>query len=213
MLDELRREVCRLNKLLPAEGLVRMTSGNVSGRDPESGRMVIKPSGVPFAELTPESMVVMNLEGEVVEGNLKPSSDAYTHLVVYRQRPEVCGMVHTHSNYATAWAAIGEPIPCALTAMADEFGCDIPLGDFCLIGHEAIGEEIVRAIGSSTAIIMRNHGVFTIGRSARQAVKAAVMLEDAAKTLAVARSMGEIQPIGADNVAKLHDRYQNAYGQ
>lgn len=213
MLEDLRAEVCRLNQQLPAEGLVRMTSGNVSARDPETNRMVIKPSGVAFADLTPESMVIMDMDGAVVTGSLKPSSDAHTHLVVYRERDDIHGMVHTHSNYATAWAATGQPIPCSLTAMADEFGCDIPVGAFCLIGHEQIGQEIVRTIGTSTAIIMQNHGVFTIGKTPAHAVKAAVMVEDAAKTLAIAKSIGTIRPIEPEDVNRLHQRYQNDYGQ
>lgn len=213
MLDKLKEHVCEMNKILPREGLVRMTSGNVSGRDPKNNLMVIKPSGVSFADLIPGVMVVMDMDGNVVEGELKPSSDAYTHLVVYRQREDVGGMVHTHSNYATAWAATGQPIPCSLTSMADEFGCDIPVGDFCLIGHEAIGEEIVRSIGKSRAIIMQNHGVFTIGKDAKAAVKAAIMLEDAAKTLAIAKSIGNIIPIADNDVEKLHHRYQTEYGQ
>ena len=213
MIEELKAEVCAQNKRLPAERLVRMTSGNVSGRDPESGQMVIKPSGVAFEDLTPEAMVVMDIDGNVVEGDLKPSSDAYTHLAVYRRMGWVRGMVHTHSNHATAWAATGTPLPCALTAMADEFGCDIPVGKFCLIGHEEIGNEIVNAIGSSRAILMQNHGIFTIGRSPAAAVKAAVMVEDAAKTLSIAKGIGEIIPIRPEDIDKLHARYQNDYGQ
>lgn len=213
MLEQLKAEVCMWNRRLPAEGLVRWTSGNVSGRDFERNLMVIKPSGVAFEDLTPESMVVMDMDGTVVEGSLKPSSDAYTHLVVYRKMPWVGGMTHTHSNYATAWAATGQAIPCSLTAMCDEFGCDIPIGAFCLIGNEAIGEEIVRSIGPCTAIVMQNHGPFTIGKNPKSAVKAAVYLEDCARTLAIARGLGPIVPITPDNIAKAHARYQNEYGQ
>ncbi len=213
MLDELKGDVCRLNRELPKHGLVVLTSGNVSGRDPASNRMVIKPSGVGFDDLTPEKMVVMELDGAVVEGDLKPSSDAYTHLAVYRARDDIHGMVHTHSNYATAWAALGEPIPVCLTAQCDAFGRDIPVGDFCLIGNEAIGEEIVRSIGSCAAILMRNHGVFTIGKTPAKAIKNAVAVEDLAKTMAIARSMGAPVPIDPDNVKKAYERYQSQYGQ
>ena len=159
LLEELRTEVCAANKALLTEGLVTMTSGNVSGRDPESNLMVIKPSGVSFPDLTPESIVVLDMSGNVVEGEHGPSSDTATHLWVYRNRDDVHGMVHTHSNYATAFAAAGTPIPCVLTAIADEFGCDIPLGGYAAIGGKEIGEEILRSIGMSTAILMKNHGV------------------------------------------------------
>lgn len=213
MLEAMKEDVCAWNRRLPSEGLVRWTSGNVSARDFESNLMVIKPSGVAFEDLTPEMMVVMDMDGKVVEGTLKPSSDAYTHLVVYRKMPHIGGMTHTHSNYASAWAATGQPIPCALTAMCDEFGCDIPVGEFCLIGNEAIGEEIVRAIGKCTAIIMQNHGPFTIGTSAKAAVKAAIYLEDCARTLAIARGLGPIIPITPENISMAHARYQNEYGQ
>jgi L-ribulose-5-phosphate 4-epimerase len=213
LLESLREDVCRQNKRLPAEGLVRGTSGNVSGRDPETNRMVIKPSGVPFEEIAPATMVVMEMDGTVAEGECKPSSDAYTHLVVYRAREDVHGMVHTHSNYATAWAALGKPIPVCLTAHCDEFGRAIPVGDFRLIGHEQIGEEILRRIGDCTAILMRNHGVFTIGASPAKAVKAAVALEDIARTMAIASAMGAPLVIDPENVAAAHRRYRNDYGQ
>ncbi len=213
MLESLKSEVCELNRRLPAEGLVRLTSGNVSGRDPDTNRMVIKPSGVPFDELTPDLMIVFDLDGTIVEGTLKPSSDAYTHLVVYREMAEVHGMVHTHSNYATAWAAVGRPLPCALTAMCDAFGCDIPIGGFCLIGNEQIGREIVRSIGRAPAILMRNHGVFTIGKTPHKAFVHAVTVEDTAKTLAIAEGLGTIQPIAPDKIEQAHRRYQSEYGQ
>ncbi len=213
MLEDLKDVVVEGNQQLQSEGLVRWTSGNVSARDADSGLMVIKPSGVAFDDLHRDVMVVMNLDGEVVEGNLKPSSDAWTHLAIYRERDDVFGVTHTHSNYATAWAATAQPLPCALTAMADVFGGDVPLGDFCLIGSEAIGKEVVRKIGRSPAILMQNHGVFTIGKSVHDAVKAAVMVEDAAQTLAIAKGVGQLLPIPAEEVAKLNDRYQNEYGQ
>ena len=163
MLDQLRIDVCKLNQDLPRYGLVTWTSGNVSGRDPESGLVVIKPSGVPFEELTPENQVIVDLEGNVIEGALKPSSDVHAHLYVYRHRPDVMGVVHTHSNYATAFAALGKPIPVYLTAMADEFGGPIPIGAYAKVGNDEIGREIVRSIGDSPAILMKNHGVFTVG--------------------------------------------------
>ncbi|NLD43821.1 MAG: L-ribulose-5-phosphate 4-epimerase [Chloroflexi bacterium] len=213
MLEQLRRQVCEANLMLPKSGLVTWTSGNVSGRDPETGLVVIKPSGVRYEKMTPADMVVIDLEGNIVEGPLVPSVDAPTHLVVYRQRPDVGGVVHTHSPYATAFAALGKPIPVYLTAIADEFGCGIPVGDYAQIGGEEIGLEIVRSIGDSPAILMKNHGVFTIGPNAMAAVKAAVMTEDVARTVFFALQMGQPEEIPADEVARAHRRYVEQYGQ
>ncbi len=213
MLEGLRERVCRLNQELEKQGLVTMTSGNVSGRDPETGLVVIKPSGVAYEKLTPENMVVVTREGKVAEGTLKPSVDTATHLYVYRQRAEINGVVHTHSNYATVFAAAGKGIPCALTAMADEFGGAIPLGPYAAIGEEEIGKAIVEHIGGSKAILMRNHGVFTIGASPEAAVKSAVMVEDAARTCYLAMQIGELSEIPADEVARAHKRYREKYGQ
>jgi L-ribulose-5-phosphate 4-epimerase len=214
-IDRLRGEVCRLHALLPLNGLVAWTSGNVSARVPGADLMVIKPSGVDYEDLTPESMVLCDLYGNVVEGEYQPSSDTGSHAYVYRHRPDVGGVVHTHSTYATAWSARAEPIPCVITAMADEFGGDIPVGPFALIGDEAIGKGIVETLAAhrSPAVLMRNHGVFTIGKNARAAVKAAVMTEDVARTVHLARAYGEPIPIPSADIDALHHRYTNVYGQ
>ncbi len=213
MLNALREIVCAMNKELPRHGLVTMTSGNVSGRDPDTGLVVIKPSGISFDALTPDDLVVVDLTGAVVEGRLAPSVDTATHLVVYRARPDVHGMVHTHSNYATSFAALGRPIPAVLTAIADEFGGPIPCGPYCQIGEEQIGQAIVDSIGCSPAIIMQNHGVFTIGPTPQAAVKAAVMCEDVAKTVHLALLLGTPIPIPEEEVARGHRRYVEKYGQ
>ncbi len=197
---------------LPTENLVTMTSGNVSGRDPETNLMVIKPSGVKFPDLTPESMVVLDMNGKVVEGEFGPSSDTATHLWVYRNRDDVHGMVHTHSNYATAFAAANRPIPCVLTAIADEFGCDIPVGGYAAIGGKAIGEELLRSIGRSPAILMKNHGVFTIGPTVEKALKAAVMVEDVAKTVWLALQMGTPDRLTDEEIEANYVRYHTRYG-
>jgi L-ribulose-5-phosphate 4-epimerase len=212
-MDELRREVCALHAELPRNGLVAWTSGNVSARVGDA--MVIKPSGVAYDDLTPESMVVCDLHGEPLEGTLAPSSDAATHGYVYRHMAEVGGIAHTHSAYATAWAIHGEPIPCVMTAMADEFGGEIPVGPFALIGDEEIGRGIVETLGEhrSRAVLMRSHGVFALGESARQAVKRAVMCEDVARTVHLARMLGPVAPLEAAQVDALYHRYQNVYGQ
>jgi L-ribulose-5-phosphate 4-epimerase len=211
----LREEVCRLHGELTRWGLVAWTSGNVSARVPGADLLVIKPSGVSYDELTPQTMVVTDLEGRLVEGDHSPSSDTEAHAYVYRHMPEVGGVVHTHSPYATAWAARGEPIPCSITAMADEFGGDIPIGPFALIGSDAIGRGIVETLAGhpSPAVLMRQHGPFTIGPDARAAVKAAVMCEDAARTLHFARQLGDVERLPDHAVESLHDRYQNVYGQ
>lgn len=211
----LRQEVCRLHTELTRWGLVTWTSGNVSARVPGADLMVIKPSGVTYDDLTPESMVVTTLDGDVVEGEHAPSSDTDAHAYVYRAMPQVGGVVHTHSPYATAWAARGEAIPCVLTAMADEFGGEIPVGPFALIGGDDIGKGIVATLTGhrSPAVLMRNHGVFTIGATAKAAVKAAVMCEDVARTVHIARVGGEPIPIEQHHIDALYDRYQNVYGQ
>lgn len=211
----LRQEVASLHGELTRYQLVVWTAGNVSARVPGQDLLVIKPSGVAYDDLTPQSMVVCDLQGKVVEGEHAPSSDTEAQAYVYRQMPHVGGVVHTHSTYATAWAARGEPIPCVLTMMADEFGGAIPVGPFALIGDDSIGRGIVETLtdSKSPAVLMRNHGVFTIGKDARSAVKAAVMCEDVARTVHIARQLGEPQPIAQSDVDSLFDRYQNAYGQ
>ena len=213
MLEHLKEEVYRLHLELPKYRLVVWTGGNVSARDAESGLVVIKPSGVPYEELRPEDHVVVNLEGDVVEGDLKPSSDTASHLYIYRHRPEINGVVHTHSPYATAFAALGRPIPVYLTAIADEFGGPIPCAGFALIGGEEIGQQVIEHIGESPAVLLKNHGVFTVGATAEAAVKAAVMVEDAARTVWLALQLGQPEEIPPEDVAKLHHRYTHVYGQ
>ncbi|HEX5828464.1 MAG TPA: L-ribulose-5-phosphate 4-epimerase [Candidatus Limnocylindrales bacterium] len=213
MLQAQREELVALHALLPRYELVVWTGGNVSVRDPGTGLVAIKPSGVDYEDLAPESMVVLDLDGTVVEGDHKPSSDTYSHLYIYRNRPDVNGVVHTHSRHATAFAAVGRSIPVYLTAQADEFGTEIPCAGFSLIGDEGIGKLVVDTIGTSSACLLKNHGVFTIGPSARAAVKAAVMVEDIAATVFMALQLGTPDEIPAADVAKLHDRYMNVYGQ
>lgn len=213
MLEELRAEVCRLNCELSRQGLVTWTSGNVSGRDPATGLVVIKPSGVTFDQLTPENMVVVDDAGKVVEGSLKPSVDTPSHLYIYRQRPEVGGIVHTHSPYATAYAACGLEIPVYLTAHADEFGGPIPCSGYAQIGEEQVGEEVVRTLRRGPAVLLRNHGVFTIGVTAEKALKAAVMCEDVARIGWLARALGKPIEIPPEEVERGFRRYREKYGQ
>ncbi|WP_038951582.1 L-ribulose-5-phosphate 4-epimerase [Aeromicrobium massiliense] len=214
-LRELRHEVCALHEQLTRYQLVVWTAGNVSARVPGHDLLVIKPSGVAYDALTPENMVVCDLDGRVLEGDHAPSSDTEAQAYVYRHMPHVGGVVHTHSTYATAWAARGEPVPCVLTMGADEFGGEIPVGPFAIIGDDSIGRGIVETLqdSRSPAVLMRNHGVFTIGPTARAAVKAAVMCEDVARTVHVSRQLGEPIPVEPQHVDALYERYQNVYGQ
>ncbi len=211
---ELRQELVNLHLELPRNHLVSWTGGNISARAGDH-HLLIKPSGQRFEHLTPESMVHMTLEGEVLEGGLKPSSDTATHAYIYQNMPRVGGIVHTHSPYATAWSAVGREIPCILTAMADEFGGPIPLGGFALIGGEEIGREVVRVLEhhASPAILMQSHGVFTIGKTPEEALKAAIMCEDVARTVFLAHQLGSPLELPQGSIQKLHHRYQNIYGQ
>ena len=213
MLENIKEEVCQLNLELPKNNLVVWTGGNVSVRDPETGYVVIKPSGIKFKDLKPDQMVVVDLDGNTIEGDLKASSDTASHLYIYRHMPDVNGVVHTHSNYATAFAALGKPIPPVLTAIADEFGGPIPCGDFALIGGEEIGKIVVDSIGHSPACLLKNHGVFAVGSTGEKALKAAVMTEDVAKTVSIALQMGQPDEIATEDIARLYDRYTNVYGQ
>jgi len=213
MLEHLKEEVYQLHLELPKNQLVVWTSGNVSARDPRTDYVVIKPSGVRYEDLRPEQMVVVGLDGQRIEGDLKPSSDTASHLYIYRHRPDVNGVVHTHSPYATAFAALGQPIPVYLTAMADEFGGPIPCGGFALIGGEEIGQVVVESIGDSPAVLLKNHGVFTIGPTAEAAVKAAVIVEDVARMVWLALQLGQPDEIAPEDVARLYHRHTYDYGQ
>ncbi len=213
MLEALRDELWRLHLELPKNNLVTWTGGNISARDPETGYVAIKPSGVRYEDLRPEDIVIVDLEGNCIEGNLKASSDTASHLYIYRYRPDVNGVVHTHSRYATAFAALGRPIPVYLTAHGDEFGGPIPCGGFALIGGEEIGKIVVDTIGDSRAVLLKNHGVFTVGATPQEAVKAAVMVEDVAWTVWIALQIGQPDEIPSEQVAKLYHRYSHEYGQ
>ncbi|MGW9628264.1 L-ribulose-5-phosphate 4-epimerase [Microbacterium sp. NPDC055521] len=223
-IQAVRTDVARLHAELVRYGLVVWTGGNVSGRvrisdDGGADLFVIKPSGVSYDDLAPENMILCDLDGNVVPGSAgsdrSPSSDTAAHAYVYRHMPEVGGVVHTHSTYAVAWAARGEEIPCVITAMADEFGGPIPVGPFAIIGDDSIGRGIVDTLTGhrSRAVLMQNHGPFTIGVDAKDAVKAAVMVEDVARTVHHAREAGPLIPIPQHAIDALFDRYQNVYGQ
>lgn len=215
MLEKLRQIVCELHAELPHNNLVAWTSGNISARDPDSNLVVIKPSGIKFPDLRPENMVVVNIDGQIVEGSYKASSDTTSHCYIYRHMPNVNGIVHTHSRFATAFATHGRSIPCITTAMGDEFGGDIPCGGFALIGGQEIGQIVVETLqGSrSPACLLQSHGVFTVGATAEKAVKAAVMTEDNAAIAWASLLMGTPLTLAPNDIDKLYDRYQNVYGQ
>jgi L-ribulose-5-phosphate 4-epimerase len=218
-IERVRVDVARLHALLPRYELVIWTGGNISGRVPGADLFVIKPSGVEYEDLAPDNMILCDLDGNVIPGapgsERSPSSDTAAHAYVYRNMAHVGGVVHTHSTYATAWAARGAAIPCVITGMADEFGGEIPVGPFAIIGDDSIGRGIVQTLSGhrSRAVLMQNHGVFTIGKDAKDAVKAAVMCEDVARTIHIAKQLGEPIPIPQDKIDALFDRYQNVYGQ
>ncbi|WP_058235279.1 L-ribulose-5-phosphate 4-epimerase [Devriesea agamarum] len=212
MLEQLKEEVCEGNLALARSGLVAWTGGNLSARDESGDVIVIKPSGVRYSEMTPDDMVVVSMDGRVIEGHRGPSSDTQSHLGIYRGRDDVRSVVHTHSRYATAFAAVGREIPCCLTAIADEFGGPVPCGGYAPIGGDAIGREVLAKIGRSPAILMKQHGVFTIGPSINKALQAAVMVEDVARTVAIAESLGDIEILPDEEIEANYDRYHNRYG-
>ncbi|MCF2706035.1 L-ribulose-5-phosphate 4-epimerase [Arcanobacterium haemolyticum] len=214
-----RERVAELHAELPANNLVVWTAGNVSERVEGADLFVIKPSGVRYNELDASKMVVCTLDGEKIDdgtpASLSPSSDTAAHAYVYRHMPDVGGVVHTHSTYATAFAALHKPIPCVLTMMGDEFGGEVPVGPFAIIGDDSIGRGIVETLkeSRSPAVLMANHGPFTIGKNAEAAVKAAVMVEEVARTVAAALQLGTPVPVAQEHIDSLYDRYQNVYGQ
>ena len=218
-IERTREDVAALHRELVRYQLVIWTGGNVSGRVPGADLFVIKPSGVSYDDLAADNMILCDLDGTVVPGSQgserSPSSDTAAHAYVYRNMPEVGGVVHTHSTYATAWAARGESVPCVITGQADEFGGEIPVGPFAIIGDDSIGRGIVETLRGhrSRAVLMQNHGPFTIGKDARDAVKAAVMAEDVARTVHISRQLGDPIPIPQEKIDALFDRYQNVYGQ
>jgi len=213
-LTDLRREVLWANKMLPAAGLVTMHSGNASGLDRRSGRLVIKPSGVDYETLRPDDLVEVDLKtGEAIGSKLRPSVDLPHHLYLYRNMPGVCGIIHTHSNYATAWAAVGRPIPVFLTAIADQFGAEIPCTPYVDNEGDHIGQAVLRHRNRGPAILLGNHGVFAWGTTVRDALQVAVMTDDVAKTAHLAAMLGQPRELPSEEVKKWYDRYRYGYGQ
>ena len=230
MLEELKKEVCEANLLLPKYGLVTFTWGNVSAIDRASGLFVIKPSGVDYDGMSPEDMVVMDLSGNRVEGKYKPSSDTPTHLELYKAVPEIGGVVHTHSSYATSWAQAGRDIPCYGTTHADYFYGPIP----CLrcltkeeieeayeanTGHLIVNEfrRMDKDVAAVPGTLCKNHGVFSWGKDAHEAVHNAVVMEEVAKMAYRAEVINrDIEPAPQELQDKHYFRKHGAgayYGQ
>lgn len=209
-----RESACHLNQALPKLGLVTVHSGNASVFDPLRGRVYIKPSGIDYEKLTPETVVEVDLfSGQPIEGSMRPSVDLIHHLYLYRHSPELRAIIHTHSNHATAFAACHRPIPLCLTAIADEFGGEIPCAPFAGNEGDAIGRSILAHRTQAPAILLANHGVFAWGKTADAALKAAVMVEDVARTVLLAMQIGDVKTLPSDEAARWFDRYQNRYGQ
>jgi L-ribulose-5-phosphate 4-epimerase len=213
MLEALKEEVCEQNHELPKNGLVVGSGGNVSGRDRETGLVVIKPSGVKFAKLTPETLVVVDLEGDIVEGSMKPSVDTGIHLYIYKHRADVFGIAHTHSPYATSFAARGERIPAVLTPITHILGRDVPCSAYATPGEVDTGRAIVEAAGGGMAALVKAHGVFTMGKSATEATSVAMYLEEAAKTTHLAMLRGPVEELPQEEIERCYRWFRKNYGQ
>lgn len=213
MLETLKGEVCAQNLELPANGLVVGSGGNVSGRDKETGLVVIKPSGIKFSKLTPDTMVVVDLDGNVIEGSVKPSVDTGIHLYIYRHRDDVFGVAHTHSPYATSFAARGERIPAVLTPITHMIGRDVPCSRYATPGEVDTGEAIIEAAQGGMAVLVKAHGVFTMGRSATEATGVAMYLEEAAKTTHLAMLRGPVEEMPQEEIDRCYKWFRQNYGQ
>lgn len=213
MIGELRKEVCAANIALHQNGLVAAHSGNASAIDRKRGIVIIKPSGIDVEQMTAENMVPIEVASGISRSSYKPSVDLPHHLYLYRHDPSISAVIHTHSNYATAFAACGKAIPPVLTAIADEFGGEIPCAPYVDNENDHIGRAILRHRTDAPGLLLAHHGVFTWGKTVKDALKAAIMIEDAAKTVWLALQIGSPEPLTKEEVSKWHDRYQNRYGQ
>lgn len=213
MLDMMKRDVCAQNHELPKAGLVVGSGGNVSGRCPDTGHVVIKPSGVKFDALTPDTMVVVDLDGNVLDGTLRPSVDTGIHLYIYRHRPDVFGVAHTHSPYATSFAARGERIPAVLTPITHMIGRDVPCSRYATPGEVDTGQAVLDAAQGGHAALVRAHGVFTMGKSAAEATAIATYLEEAAKTTHLAMQRGPVEELSQEEIDRCYAWFRAHYGQ
>ncbi len=222
MLGDLKKVVCEANLDLVYRGLVLMTWGNASAIDRDAGLVVIKPSGMPYEKMKPRDMAVVNLAGEVVEGELKPSVDLPTHLALYGAFPEIGGVAHSHSHFATCWAQANRALPCLGTTHADYFQGEVPVTD--VLSDLETGEEYERAIGTSIvrcfaerdplacpAVLVANHAPFTWGESATKAVENAIVLEELARMAFHTVALNPMQPPIADHLSDRH--YLRKHGE
>jgi L-ribulose-5-phosphate 4-epimerase len=213
MLEELRKEVLEAALQLVRYGLVTLTGGNVSGRDKESGYIAITPSGMDYERLNPEDIVIVDSKGNMVEGKWKASVDLKDHLYIYRNKPNLYGIIHTHSPYACSFAMLHQEIPCCSTTLANEVGGSVPISKYSPVGEGGIGSAVIEAIGDKNACLLANHGVIAVGISVRHALVAAVMLEDGAKVYHLAKCKGDPIPLHPSEIEKARNVFLYEYGQ
>lgn len=209
----LRAEVVRHAQLLRREGLVSGTSGNVSARDPAGTACLITPSGLDYDSMGPDDIVKVDLSGTAINGRLKPSSDTPNHVVVYRGRPDVGAVVHTHSVYATVFAVLRREIPPLLLEAAGFLGGAVQVLADLPVDRSESAERLAAALGQARAILLSNHGVVAVGEDLPRALAAALEVEQAARVAYLASVLGHPQPLAAEEVARMHRFIHQEYGQ
>ncbi len=212
-LESLRKEIIYAGMQLKEYELITLTGGNVSGRDRETGLIAITPSGMEYNDLSTEDIVILDLEGKIIDGHRRPSSDLITHLQIYRAKLEINGIIHTHSTYASCFAVLNEKIPVASTTMANEVGGEVPVAPYAPVGSEELGDNIIKNIGKQKVVLLQSHGVLTYGKDVHRALIAAVMVEDAAKVYHLAKCIGNPVKLPEAEIKRANDLYQYAYGQ
>lgn len=213
LLKRLREEVLEASLDLLKYNLVTLTGGNVSGRDPETGYVAITPSGMDYRKLKPEDIVIIDMEGNMVDGKWKPSVDAPDHLYLYKNKEDVNSVIHTHSTYASCFAILNEEIKCASTTLANEVGGNVPVAKFVPPASGKIGPVVMEVIGDKRACLLANHGVIAVGPSVEHALTAAVMLEDSAKAYYLAKSIGNPVLLPDEEVQRARNVFLYTYGQ
>lgn len=213
LVQKLREEVIKAGLKLKEYGLITLTGGNVSGRDTQTGLIAITPSGMEYDKLTLEDIVIVDLDGNIIDGERKPSTDLITHLQIYRAKDNINGIIHTHSSYASCFAVLNQSIPVVCTTMANEVGGEVLVASYAPVGSKELGENIIDKIRKQKAVLLQNHGVFTYGEDVHHALVAAVMLEDAAKVYYLARSIGDPLKLPDEEIKKANDLFKYSYGQ
>ena len=213
LLEDLRKEVLAASLNLLKYGLVTLTGGNVSGRDKTTGYVAITPSGMDYEQLRPEDIVIVDIEGNKVDGKWKPSVDTEDHLYIYKHKPNLYGIIHTHAPYACSFAILQKEIPCCSTTLANEVGGSVPVAPYTSVACGLIGPAVVEVIGDKNACLLANHGVISVGESVKHALTAAVMLEDGAKVYHLAQCMGDPVPLSKTEIEKARNVFLYTYGQ